>query len=45
MRIVQVCPYDIERPGGVQRHILALTAALREHGHETLIIAPGAGSQ
>jgi len=44
MRIVQVCPYDIERPGGVQRHVLSLAAALRKHDHETLIVAPGPGS-
>jgi phosphatidylinositol alpha-mannosyltransferase len=41
MKIVQVCPYDINRAGGVQRHILALTAALRARGHEVLVVAPG----
>lgn len=41
MRIVQVCPYDPDRHGGVQRHMHALAAALRARGHDTLIIAPG----
>jgi len=42
MRIVQVCPYDPDRHGGVQRNMHALAAALAARGHETLIIAPGA---
>ena len=41
MRIVQVCPYDPDRHGGVQRHMHALAAALRARGHDTLIVAPG----
>ena len=41
MKIVQVCPYDIDRPGGVQRHIRALAAALRARGHDVLVVAPG----
>lgn len=41
MRIVQVCPYDPDRHGGVQRHMHALVAALAARGHDTLIIAPG----
>jgi phosphatidyl-myo-inositol alpha-mannosyltransferase len=40
MRIVQVCPYDIARPGGVQRHIIDTAGALRELGHEVTVIAP-----
>ncbi|MCA3561688.1 MAG: glycosyltransferase family 4 protein [Aestuariivirga sp.] len=43
MRIVQVCPYDPDRHGGVQRHMHALAGALAARGHATLIIAPGAG--
>lgn len=40
MRIAQVCPYDIARPGGVQRHILDMAGALRELDHEVAVIAP-----
>ncbi len=42
MRIVQVCPYDPDRHGGVQRNMYALDAALARRGHQTLIVAPGA---
>lgn len=42
MRIVQVCPYDPDRHGGVQRNIHALDGALAARGHQTLIVAPGA---
>lgn len=42
MRIVQVCPYDLQRPGGVQRHVLDLSRALVRAGHEVTILAPGA---
>jgi phosphatidylinositol alpha-mannosyltransferase len=42
MRIAQVCPYDIDRPGGVQRHIRDVAASLAAGGHEVTIIAPKA---
>ncbi|MFT5563679.1 MAG: phosphatidylinositol alpha-mannosyltransferase, partial [Myxococcota bacterium] len=29
MRVAIVCPYDLERPGGVQQHVLLLAEALR----------------
>lgn len=41
MRIVQVCPYDPDRHGGVQRNMHGLAAALSARGHQTLVIAPG----
>jgi phosphatidylinositol alpha-mannosyltransferase len=41
MKIVQVCPYDIDRPGGVQAHILSLGEALAGRGHDVTVIAPG----
>lgn len=44
MRLLQVCPYDLTRPGGVQRHVLDLSAALAEAGHPVTIIAPKAGA-
>lgn len=40
MRIVQVCPYDMGRPGGVQAHIADLSAWLRSQGHAVRIVAP-----
>jgi phosphatidylinositol alpha-mannosyltransferase len=40
MKILAVCPYDIDRPGGVQRHILDTGAALAELGHEVTVLAP-----
>jgi len=45
MKIVQVCPYDINRAGGVQRHILALAVALRARGHDVLVVAPGSAGR
>lgn len=41
MRVVQVCPYDPDRHGGVQRNMHALAAALAGRGHQALIVAPG----
>ena len=41
MKIAQICPYDIDRPGGVQRHIRDTAEALAERGHQVTIIAPG----
>jgi phosphatidylinositol alpha-mannosyltransferase len=40
MKIAQVCPYDIDRPGGVQMHIRDTAAAFMALGHEVTIIAP-----
>jgi len=40
MNIAQVCPYDIDRPGGVQRHIRDTAEVLAERGHRVTIIAP-----
>jgi len=42
VKILQVCPYDLRRPGGVQRHVLDLAAALRREGHDVRLLAPGA---
>lgn len=41
MKIAQVCPYNILRPGGVQIHVENLVKQLRAKGHEVKIIAPG----
>lgn len=35
-----VCPYDLERPGGVQGQARGLAGALRAEGHEVLVVAP-----
>jgi phosphatidylinositol alpha-mannosyltransferase len=40
MRVLQVCPYDISRAGGVQRHIVDLSNALSRAGHEVGVVAP-----
>lgn len=40
MRIVEVCPYDMARHGGVQNHIRDLSRWLSRQGHEVRIIAP-----
>jgi phosphatidyl-myo-inositol alpha-mannosyltransferase len=43
LKIAQLCPYDIARPGGVQHHIRDLSAELIRRGHEVTIIAPNVG--
>ncbi|CUH51258.1 glycosyltransferase family 4 protein [Shimia marina] len=40
MKIVQITPYAMDRPGGVQSNIRDLSAWLRQQGHEVKIIAP-----
>ncbi len=40
MKIAQVCPYDLSRPGGVKNHIFGLSDELEKMGHELTIIAP-----
>src|SRR3990172_9579800 len=41
MKILEVCPYDFARPGGVQLHIRDLSRALAALGHEVTVLAPG----
>jgi phosphatidylinositol alpha-mannosyltransferase len=41
LRIVLVCPYSWDVPGGVQVHVRELAAHLRQLGHEVQILAPG----
>ncbi|MFN8582283.1 MAG: glycosyltransferase family 4 protein [Gemmatimonadaceae bacterium] len=43
MRIIQVCPFSWDAPGGVQGHIRQLSHHLTKRGHEVLILAPGDG--
>ena len=40
MRIAIVSPYSWSYPGGVNRHVEALSAALSDRGHELAIMAP-----
>jgi phosphatidylinositol alpha-mannosyltransferase len=40
LKIAQLCPYDIDRPGGVQKHILDLSCSLAALGHDITVIAP-----
>jgi len=42
MRIGIVCPYSLDRPGGVQLHVTDLAEALIERGHEVSVLAPAA---
>lgn len=41
MRIAMVCPYDLEKPGGVQNQALELTERIAAHGHQVRLIAAG----
>ncbi len=41
LRIGLVCPYSLDRPGGVQNHVLGLAEALRALGHQPAVLAPG----
>ncbi|MFN2544955.1 MAG: glycosyltransferase family 4 protein [Actinomycetota bacterium] len=43
MRILQVCPYAWDMPGGVQVHVRQLASQLRGTGHEVEILAPAVG--
>lgn len=43
MKIVQVCPYAMGRPGGVQTHVRDLSNWLRAQGHKVTVIAPDDG--
>ena len=41
MRVGVVCPYDLTRPGGVQRQVEGLVGKLREWGDDAWAVAPG----
>ncbi len=41
MRVLLVCPYAWEAPGGVQVHIRGLADHLRGRGHRVRVLAPG----
>lgn len=41
MRVAIVCPYDLDRHGGVQDHVRRLAAELRTAGDEVLTVGPG----
>ncbi len=45
MKILQVCPYDYSRPGGVKTHIENLSENLRKIGHHVEIIAPNINAE
>jgi phosphatidylinositol alpha-mannosyltransferase len=40
VRVVQVCPYAWDAPGGVQIHVRDLTERLRAGGHDVVVLAP-----
>lgn len=44
MRIALVCPYSLNRPGGVQGQVTGLARALRALGHEAPVLGPCDGS-
>ncbi|MGH9168647.1 MAG: glycosyltransferase family 4 protein, partial [Acidimicrobiia bacterium] len=41
MRIAVVCPYGLDRPGGVQRQAVELARRLTSAGHQAWVVAPG----
>ncbi|MFP5021480.1 glycosyltransferase family 4 protein [Pseudonocardia phyllosphaerae] len=43
MRVGMVCPYSLDVPGGVQRHVLDLARALRARGAVVHVLAPATG--
>jgi phosphatidyl-myo-inositol alpha-mannosyltransferase len=42
VRVALVSPYALDVPGGVQAHVVALAAALRDQDHEVTVLGPGA---
>lgn len=41
MKIAMVCPYALDRPGGVQQQAIQLVEWLRAAGHQAWLVAPG----
>ncbi len=44
MRVAMLCPYAMDRPGGVQGQVAGLAGALRARGVDVTVLAPLAGS-
>ncbi len=42
LRVALVCPYSLDRPGGVQGQVVGLARSLIAVGHQATVIAPGA---
>src|SRR5436305_15019896 len=40
MRICLVTPYDLSRPGGVNKHVLALASEFRRMGDDVEVVGP-----
>lgn len=40
MNIIQVCPYDLSIPGGVQTHVAQLSNELDRKNHKVMVFAP-----
>lgn len=40
MNIIQVCPYDLSIPGGVQTHVTHLSNELVRRNHKVIVFAP-----
>jgi phosphatidyl-myo-inositol alpha-mannosyltransferase len=43
VKVALVSPYALDVPGGVQAHVVALGAALRDQDHEVTVLGPGGG--
>jgi phosphatidylinositol alpha-mannosyltransferase len=43
IRVLTVCPYGLDRPGGVQGQATGLARSLRKLGHQVVVVAPGDG--
>lgn len=41
LRVVLVCPYSLDVPGGVGSHVLGLARWLATQGHRPTVVAPG----
>ncbi len=41
LRVALVCPYSLDRPGGVATHVLGLARWLQDEGHRPVVVAPG----
>ena len=41
LKVALVCPYSLDRPGGVATHVLGLARWLQDEGHRPVVVAPG----